>query len=480
MRLNSWRKHHKWLGIGFCFFMLMFCASGIILNHRTVFADVNIGRKWLPSRYEFRDWNGGLLRGTLKVGDRVVLYGNGGLFASDSTGRAFEDFNEGLPTGADFRQMRGAVSTPDGMFAVSGMGLYRRNGQKPWTGVALPTEDGERLTDVAMRGDTLIVLSRDHAYTSRPPYANFRRTEIKAPTDYDGKVTAFRTVWLLHSGELLGTAGRIIVDGIAIVIAILCITGILFWLLPKAVRRGAKRLKAGIKWSLTVHDKVGRYTIVLTLLLCITGWCLRPPVMLPLVKNRVPAAPGTTLDSDNPWKDKLRMVRYDSEVGDFLLSTSEGLFSLKDIDSTPVRVEGAPPVSVMGMNVFQKDDSGLWLCGSFSGLYVWDRESGIARDYFTHELAPERQGMPFGKRAISGFAADFKCGPFAVEYYDGTHAIGQPDELRQLPMSLWNVALEVHSGRLYMGTVATFVFVFIAGLLAVWCLWSGYKIRRKS
>lgn len=480
MRLVTWRKHHKWIGIGFCFFMLMFCVSGVILNHRSLVASVNIGREWLPERYEFRNWNGGLLRGTLKVDDHVIVYGNGGLFSSDSTGQTFESFNDGLPTGADFRQMRSAVRAADDIFAVSGFGLYRRSAQGPWRNVPMPLAEGEKLTDVTMRGDTLLVLSRDRAYTALPPYDDFSPSEIKAPTDFDGKVTAFRTVWLLHSGELFGTAGKLVVDAIALVIVFLCTTGLLFWLLPKAVRRGAKSLRPGIKWSLTVHDKVGRYTIILTLLLCATGWCLRPPVMLPLVKNRVPAAPGTTLDSDNPWHDKLRTIRYDDAVGDFLLSTSEGLFSLTNLNGTPVRVDGAPPVSVMGMNVFQKDDGGLWLCGSFSGLFLWDRAAGTATDYFTREPAPEKQGMPFGKRAISGFSADFACGPFAVEYYDGTSAIAQPDNLSQLPMSLWNVALEVHSGRLYMGTIATFVFVFVAGLLAVWCLWSGYKIRRKS
>ena len=32
MKRITWRKHHKWFGLLFCFFMLMFCWSGIVLN----------------------------------------------------------------------------------------------------------------------------------------------------------------------------------------------------------------------------------------------------------------------------------------------------------------------------------------------------------------------------------------------------------------------------------------------------------------
>ena len=56
----TWRKQHKWLGIGMSFFMLMFCLSGILLNHRSLIKDVDVSRKYLPSRYEFKNWNGSL------------------------------------------------------------------------------------------------------------------------------------------------------------------------------------------------------------------------------------------------------------------------------------------------------------------------------------------------------------------------------------------------------------------------------------
>lgn len=115
MKKGTWRKQHKWLGIGLSFFMLMFCVSGI-----------------LPSRYEFRNWNGGLLRGTLDIGKdlmvdsmrnvdscrQLLLYGNGGIWLTDS-----KDFNEGLPEGADYRQIKNVIRLDNGrIFAVSPFG----------------------------------------------------------------------------------------------------------------------------------------------------------------------------------------------------------------------------------------------------------------------------------------------------------------------------------------------------------------------
>lgn len=469
------------------FFMLMFCVSGILLNHRSLIKNVNVSRKYLPSRYEFRHWNGGLLRGTLDLDKGIakdsvdgraachhlLLYGNGGVWLTDSKASCFRDFNEGLPEGADFRQIRSMVKmTCDAVFAVSPFGLYRYGIHEAWHEVRMPLDGDEKLTDVASHGDTLVVLSRSYAYLSLPPYRQFKRIQLPASRDYDGKVTAFRTVWLLHSGELFGTAGKWVVDAIAIFLVLLCITGFVFWLRPKQ--------KTVLQSSLHLHDRIGRYTLVFTLLLAFTGWCLRPPVMIALVLNKIPALPGTVLKSENPWNDKLRMIRYDERCHDWVLSTSEGFYSMDFNRGKLAGIAHTPPVSVMGLNVLQQDAQGKWYCGSFSGLFVWDREKGTAIDYFTGKPAPQKAGPPFGKKAISGMSQDFGPAPVIAEYDEGTSFKPQPSVMNQLPMSLWNVALEMHSGRLFIGNIATYIFIFVMGIMAIWCLWSGYQIRLKK
>lgn len=486
MKKATWRKHHKWFGLGISFFMLMFCISGILLNHRSLIKDVNVSREYLPSRYEFHNWNGGLLRGTLDIdsnlkGDMqakndscrsLLLYGNGGLWLTDTKASSFTDFNQGLPKGADYRQIKNVIkierNNAEGiLFAVSPFQLYRYGLHGAWHEVKMPLEKDERLTDVACHGDTLVVLGRSFVYASLPPYTTFQRIPLPTPKGYDGRVTIFRTVWMLHSGELFGLAGKLIVDGIAVILVLLCVTGFVFWLRPKR--------KCLLKTSFQLHKRVGRYTIILTLLIVFTGWCLRPPVMIALALSKIPPLPGTTLDSLNPWHDKLRMIRYDETCHDWLLSTSEGFYSVNLKHGNVKKIEAEPPVSVMGLNVLQKDKTGKWYCGSFSGLYVWDRQNGTSTDYFTGKPAPEQSGAPFGKKAIAGMSQDFSV-PVVAEYYDGTTFAPQPATMNQLPMSLWNVALEVHSGRIFIGSIATYVFIFFMGLIAIWCLWSGWLV----
>ena len=66
MKKSTWKKQHKWWGLVLTFFLLMFCVSGLVLNHPALFSSVNVSRGMLPGSYEYRQWNNGLMRGTVK------------------------------------------------------------------------------------------------------------------------------------------------------------------------------------------------------------------------------------------------------------------------------------------------------------------------------------------------------------------------------------------------------------------------------
>jgi hypothetical protein len=491
MKRTSWRKQHKWFGLIFCFFMLMFCLSGIVLNHRQSVAKVDVSRKWLPKGYHYQKWNNGLLRGTLLYSDKdsvrnVLIYGTAGIWKTNPSASSFSDFNRGLPEG-DYRQIRGMVRTDQGrLFAVGLFGLYQYLPHLGWQTVPLPTGRDEMLSDVTLQGDTLVVASRSYLYRSVFPYHHFYKIQLHTPKDYDGKVSLFRTVMLMHSGALFGIYGKLLMDAVAIALMVLCISGVLYWMLPKYIRKkkklGYRAKKAAVLMKLSIlwHDKVGRTTIILTLFIAFTGWCLRPPVLIALAQTKTSSLPGTVLRTNNVWNDKLQMIRYDSACRDWILATSDGIYALKTLDAMPVKIKSAPPVSVMGLNVWQKDRFGRWLCGSFEGLFVWDRQRNTVTDYFTHQPATKKAGPPFGQRAVSGFSSDFSGQPRVVEYSKGTDRLSQPKNMSDLPISLWNLCLEIHSGRIYIGAAATLFFIFFAGLAAMWCLWTGYKIRLKK
>lgn len=477
----NWHRQHKWSGIVSVILLLSFCLSGIVLNHRNLVSDCEISRKWLPSRYKFQNWNGGLLRGTIPYNDKVLIYGANGIWQTDTMLSLVSDFNNGLQKGADHRQVKGIVKRVEDYYAVTTEALYHLKNDK-WEKQSFENDD-ERLSDITVKGDTLIIVGRSNLYLSTSENEDFNKIELPSSDESDGKVTMFKTVWMLHSGELFGYIGKIIVDGIALILVLLSFTGLILWLLPKTTRYKVRKklsvtdLTKFLKSNMKIHRKVGAFTIVPALLVAVTGWCLRPPLMIPLALSKVNALPGTTLDSYNPWHDKLRMMRYDDRKDEWLLSTSDGFYRMTEIGGYPYKEEVAPPVSVMGLNVWERDSAGNWICGSFSGMFRWDRDTDIITDYFTGEVSENKSGPPFGKYATAGYSNDFNT---VVEYYSGTDDIPQPDQLKLLPMSLWNVALEAHSGRLFIGTIATYIFIFITGLVIIWCLWSGWKVHRRG
>lgn len=487
MKKSTWRKHHKWLGIIFSFFLFMFCISGIVLNHRELFSKIDVTRSWLPGTYQYTDWNNGLLKGTLKHSDdsTVFIYGNAGVIKSDSKGSFFSEYNKGMPKGVDRRNIQAMLELPDGtIFALGQFELFKLV-DGTWTTIF--TTPHERFVDLVYNEGKLNILSRSFLYNYTPETGEVFRLQLAAPLHYNKDVTLFRTIWLIHSGELFGIVGKIVVDLVALILIILAVTGLLYWFLPKLIKRKKKQgkdvtSKVGLlKDSLNWHNRIGVYTIVITLFISFTGWCLRPPLLIFFASTKVKPIPGTMLSSDNPWNDKLRAIRYDDRLNDWLLSTSEGFYSLSSLNSIPRAIQQAPPVSVMGINVMEQNRYGEWIIGSFSGIYIWHREFNIIQDYSTGSYSIPSKSMPFGNIAISGYSSDFDNRECIVDYGQGCDKLPMPQSFKKLPMSLWNLALEVHTGRIYtiLGS-GTLVYITFAGLIVIWILLSGYKVRKRK
>jgi hypothetical protein len=51
----TWKKYHRWFGLVLSVFMLVFCVSGIILNHRQLFAGCEVSRSLMPSAYHIKN-----------------------------------------------------------------------------------------------------------------------------------------------------------------------------------------------------------------------------------------------------------------------------------------------------------------------------------------------------------------------------------------------------------------------------------------
>ena len=95
-------------------------------------------------------------------------------------------------------------------------------------------------------------------------------------------------------------------------------------------------------------------------------------------------------------------------------------------------------------------------------------------------------GGPCGQRKISGFTSDLQDRTVVFDYDRGVHVfepgktfLSMPETYANRPMSLWNLALEMHTGRVFtflgMGNV---LFVFVVGVTAFLMIFSGWKISK--
>lgn len=478
MKKYRWRRLHKWLGIFLAFFIIMFALSGLILNHSRYFSNIEISRRWLPSSYQYKNWDKGLVRGTISWKNKIIIYGNNGLWLTDSTSSYVRDLNKGLPVGTDNRQIRRVLQTRQGkVFALSTYELYLLDeSNNTWHRVDMHRNSDERLSDIESIGDSLIVTSRSYIYISSSPYQTFKKLLLRPANDNDNKVSLFRSIWLLHSGELFGIVGKLIVDLIAIILIFLSTTGIACWILPKFHYRKFKEI---ILLNISWHNTIGKISIFFTLFICITGWMLRPPALIAIAKGKIPPIPFSTLDSPNSWNDKFQTLRYDTKKHDWLLCTSDGFYSLSSIYASPKRIKLQPNISVMGINVETQNTKGQWLIGSFSGMYIWDRRKQKIIDYYTKKLVKQSNGIPFGENAVVGYTSDFNKVPFVIKYKDGASFMTMPKNMSFLPISLRYLCIEIHTGRIYtfIGK-ANILYIFFIGIFIIWCIISGWKIKK--
>jgi len=242
--VGFFKKYHKWLGLLFTAFILLFAVSGIVLNHRSLFSSLDVSRKWLPAEYQLQNWNNAAVAGTCRIGvDSILIYGNIGIWLTNDQGRQFVDYNQGFPKGMDNRKISKVIQMPDGtMFAGSYFGLYRYSPHvKQWVEVELPLDES-RITDLFSKGDSLFVLTRSELLIGAGDFNQFKVINLKAPQGFANKAGLFKTLWIIHSGALLGLPGKLLVDLIGLIFIFLAITGLIFWMIPH-YRKRVKRLR---------------------------------------------------------------------------------------------------------------------------------------------------------------------------------------------------------------------------------------------
>jgi len=502
-KIKRLKKYHKWPGLIISFLLIYYAVSGILMNHRGLISGIDIDRSSLPKEYLYKNWNLAALKGNQILSeDSILAYGNIGVWLTDSSMINYSDFNFGFPKGIDNRKIFDIHLSPkNNLYAATLFGLYHYNNEmKKWQKIPLDTQI-DRFVSVISKGDSIIAMNRSYIFTGLDKGYNtkFSRIELKAPKPYENKVSLFETIWQIHSGEIFGLPGKLFVDFVGLLSLLLSISGIIYFFFPKLITRRKRKNKSVVKlsstnkFSLKWHNKIGAWFIVFLIITTLTGMFLRPPLLLTIARTEISAIKFTHLDQPNPWYDDLRDIIYNVEKDEFILAGYKGLYELKSLKGIPKLFNSQPPISVMGINVFEKFDKDSYLIGSFSGLFLWNPNHNIVTDFISgkpHENSS--MGRPFGSYAISGLIKDQKNNNHIVDYSHGilsgnssTSFPQMPENiLSKSPMSLWNFCLEVHTGRIFHSLLSDFYILIVplSGIVAIIVIISGYLIyrRRKS
>jgi hypothetical protein len=500
--IKFFRKYHKWLGVIFALIILSYVFSGIILNHRETLSFIDVNRKLLPKEYRYQNWNNAAVKSTLKISpDSILVYGNIGIWLTDSSYSDFIYFSVGIPKGIDNRKIFQMIKTTgNSLIAGTLSGLYTFNYQQnKWVSVILPVKE-KSIADIIQKQDTIFVLTRS-SLLKTTDLMHFSVSQLPPPENYDNKTGLFKTLWVIHSGEIYGMPGKIIIDFAGLVFAFLTITGFIVFvnrIILKKKKKPAEvkvKLRNSNKWNIKWHNKFGWITLAILVLNTTAGMFLRPPLLAFIGNSRVGKIPYTELATPNPWFDQLRRIYYDQEINRFIVVTMDGFYYSDDNFKTELKQYlFQPPASVMGVTVFEKIDSYKYLVGSFEGLFTWNTQTGEVYDYIKKQqyTSPSHNSRPIGDFLVSGFTRDYKNQEYFFDYNIGAvningieeFAILQQKIIKDAPISLWNVALEIHTGRIYQSIIGDFyvLIVPLTGLIVLFILISGLivwlKIRK--
>jgi hypothetical protein len=191
--LKLYKKLHKWPAIIIAFFAILFAFSGIIMNHRQFFSPVEcFAETCCPPNYTYKNWNLAAVRGSVQTGENeTLIYGNIGIWKTRDDLKTFEDFNQGFPKGIDNGKIYSVVRLGNTVFAGTQLGLYKREAGKNWEKISLSVE--ERIADLALKNDTLLVLTRHYLLKSANG-TDFITVQLPEPIGYERKNKTFQYI----------------------------------------------------------------------------------------------------------------------------------------------------------------------------------------------------------------------------------------------------------------------------------------------
>ena len=487
-RSSKWL--HKILGLALILFLIWMSLSGVLLNHPDLIAGVSVPRWLVPSQYHPQNWNrSGIVSAVFPESEPGAAYlaGKLGIYKRVDGRVSPQSVHAGLPDSDFYRktQQLFLLQRPEGewLLAATEGGLYAR--QLP-DGIWLEQPLGEHrepVRKILQTNDELLVFTESAAYaasiaapvkyaesaTLGTPAATlaleFSRRQLERPPS-EPRVSLIKLFFDLHDGKVWGLPGRLLFDAAGLLLCYLSVSAFYAWYYPRLLQ--ARRRRGGAKpgrWMGRLfrfihkyHLKLGIWSAGFLLLFGLTGFFMRPP-MLMLLAGDVPAAwyPGPL--PANPWQQKIKNALYDPAAERVLIQADDGVWRGRaDLSGPFTRINLPAPIFVMGATVFDTQPNGSYLVGSFSGLYRVDPSAERAVNLLVDEAPDVERSMRPAATMVTGWLTSPEGDAYIATHYQGlvansgeaADAFQMPPEVReQYRMPLWNYLFEVHNGRFF-------------------------------
>lgn len=465
-------KLHKVLSLVFIPIFLFIALSGIGLNHSSIIKNISLPISSLPDNYHFKQWNRGVIQ-TLAKDEKGGIYAAGknglGYFIDGS----YQQINNPLAINSwqNFIYSLYFDKASEQLFIGSRDGLYRYQVATQQWHYYSQTSD-QRIVSIVKseQENAIIAIANHHIFT----------VDVTTDSKVDDKVVnkvkehavflakssqtipLFRFIFALHSGELLGIVGILLMDLVALSLIYFCLSGLYYWLFPKVVRKQLLSKKQQIKggrafrWLAKHHNSWGLVLAPLLIISAATAAVMRPPGLLLIVSGNSPIDVYSSHATENvPYKiTKAALIE-----NKLVLLTDDGVFSGDSNTAKFEQIKFSVPVHGMGATIFQQQTDGNILVGSFSGLFVWQEKND---SYEAVALPEDTKGiLPVAAyQSESGVVVfDF----FKGKLFDQTSVFSaMPDSINSdARMALWSFFFELHNLRIFQDYIGSFYLLLL-------------------
>jgi hypothetical protein len=459
--------------------------SGILLNHPELIKSLSVPQFLLPKDYDLVNWNrSSLIQAQYsETNDKLAYFcGNEGVFRTEDGGITFQNMtNNGFPQSAYSKRTK-SISLFEKydkkiLFAGTFDGLYKYNFESNvWKKQYLPSSE-DKIVKLIKNEDSIIVVTDSEMLTAYALDEKIKFRKVDLPRiDENPSMTMIEFFFNLHNGEIWGLPGKIIFDIAGLILLFLSFSGLYIWLSPKYRHLKEKmNLKKSIShtgWFYRNHLKLGIWSFVILLIFAVTGLFMRPPLIMALLGNEIALKFVPAPNPNNIWQHRIRNAMFDSKTNRVVIDTKDGYWvSEKGIYGQYSDEMPPVPIFAMGATVFDNDENGNILIGSFAGLYRI-ANSGFYAENVIDKDEPMVSAVRPGANLITGYFKEPNGEEYVTTHFGGLFNINNPDQISEkfrMPkflsqnysMSLWNYLFEIHNGRIFQALIGDYYIMII-------------------